>query len=127
MHLTPKKRKIYTRRKWAVETAHGLTQNSITGYLAQHGGAGYGATDITYLGKTIHVYLVPFFAIEWLENMKVDLGLQFVLYYQEPKMDDWSKWREEEKTTEEKLNQNIKSGVIRRGAMQFRQTYKRKV
>lgn len=125
MSITPKKRAALARENWAVETAHGMTQNSIAQHLADHGRVGYGTGNIPYSEKEVPAYIVPFFVIEWLLSKKTNLGLQFTIYHKKVSQDDWAQWREEKKTAKEKVVLGIKDGIIKR-ATQIRQRSKKR-
>jgi hypothetical protein len=122
MNITPKQRKEFEQRDWAISTAHHLTQESVAQHLAGHGGAGYGATNITYRNQSIPVYLVPFFVVEALDTKKENLSLIYTVYYDDETKDKWVLWRKDEKTTTEKVHHTIKKGYLKT-ALQMRQRH----
>lgn len=127
MDLKPALRKKFEKDQyWAVWTTQQMTQNSISAYLDEHAGTGYGPKEIKYYGKPLDIYFVPFSVVEYLVDNQAAQGFKFVIYHDVKKDDFWVKWREEKRTEWEKAKAATRDGLLMRGARSFRQRSKRK-
>ena len=91
-----------------------MTQNSISGYLAEHPGH-YGGKRIKYYKKQIDVYLAPFSVVEYLVTNREVQGFKFIIYHDEMSDGIWVWWQEERKTEKQEMHEALRKGLTKKG------------
>lgn len=112
MRINRIKRQDLSDREWCVHTLHNLTQSSIVDYMNQHGLTIEFVDQITHLGNTLSVYMIDFFAAEYLATNKNNLGLQYRLFSRKSSGSPWHEWREEKKTSQQKIKKLVSDGIL---------------